>query len=55
MVGWPVALGAAGGALLGRYLDHRWNMGVQCTLLLLTVGILLGCFLAWRTVTRLHD
>jgi ATP synthase protein I len=52
MVGWPIALGSIGGALLGRYLDTRYHSGVRCTLMLLTAGVLLGSFVAWKTVTQ---
>lgn len=47
-VGWPVALLATGGALLGRALDMRWRTGLQFTLLFLMLGVTLGCVMAWR-------
>jgi ATP synthase protein I len=50
MVGWPIALASAGGAILGRYLDTRYGTGVHFTLTLLTAGALLGSYIAWRTV-----
>ena len=55
MVGWPIAMGSVGGALLGRYLDTRFATGVRYTLMLLTAGVLLGCFAAWKAVTQKHD
>ncbi len=53
MVGWPIALASAGGALLGRYLDNRFDAGVRFTLMLLTAGALLGSYVAW-TVLKGH-
>lgn len=55
MVGWPIAIGSAGGALLGRYLDTHFTAGVRYTLMLMTGGVLLGCFAAWKTVTQKDD
>ncbi|MEX2187012.1 MAG: AtpZ/AtpI family protein [Pirellulales bacterium] len=55
MVGWPIALGSVGGTLLGRYLDARFDTGVRYTLMIMTAGVLAGCFAAWRTVTLKHD
>ncbi|MEQ9410309.1 MAG: hypothetical protein RIK87_21410 [Fuerstiella sp.] len=55
MVGWPIALGSVGGAILGHFMDNRWAAGVRYTLMLMTAGVLLGCFVAWKTVTQKHD
>ncbi|MCA9028750.1 MAG: hypothetical protein KDA86_26340 [Planctomycetaceae bacterium] len=55
MVGWPIVFGSVGGALLGRYLDLKWNSGIRLTLMLLTAGVLLGSFVAWKAVTQKHD
>ncbi|MCA9712016.1 MAG: AtpZ/AtpI family protein [Myxococcales bacterium] len=49
-VGWPVVILAIGGALLGRHLDQRLDTGVHLTLILLTVGTLVGFGLALRSV-----
>jgi ATP synthase protein I len=49
-VGWPIVLLATGGALLGRYLDGRWQTGIRFTLVLLAVGTVAGCYAAWRVV-----
>lgn len=48
-VGWPVVLLSTGGALLGRYLDQRFDAGVRLTLTLLTIGSVLGCVIAYRS------
>lgn len=55
MVGWPIALGSVGGSFLGRYLDTRFDSGIRYTLMLMTVGVMIGCFAAWKTVTQNHD
>lgn len=52
MVGWPIALGSAGGALLGRYLDARYDTGIRFTLMCMTAGLLAGVLAAWKTVTQ---
>jgi predicted F0F1-ATPase subunit len=51
-VGWPIVLLATSGALLGRYLDARWEAGVRCTLVLLTVGTVAGTWIAFRALRR---
>ncbi len=49
-VGWPIILFSTGGALLGRQLDAWLETGVELTLLLLLVGTVLGCLMAFRAV-----
>jgi ATP synthase protein I len=49
-VGWPIVLLATGGALLGRYVDGRWDTGVRFTLMLLSLGTGLGTWMALRSV-----
>ena len=41
---------ATGGALLGHYLDGRFDTGVRFTLLLLTLGTAAGTAIAFRVV-----
>ena len=50
MVGWPIALATVGGAWLGRLLDQHWHTGVRFTLMLLTLGVMMGSYTAWRTL-----
>jgi ATP synthase protein I len=50
MVGWPIALMSVGGVLLGRYLDVRFDTGVRFTLMLLTAGVAIGSYTAWRVL-----
>lgn len=49
-VGWMVVLPALAGIALGRYLDTGLNGGIFWTLLLLMLGLTLGCAAAWRHV-----
>jgi ATP synthase protein I len=55
MVGWPIVIGSVGGAWLGRYLDTRFDTGIRLTLMLMMAGVLLGSFVAWKTVTQKND
>ena len=55
MVGWPIAMGSVGGSLLGRYLDVQSGTGVRYTLMLMTAGVLVGSYAAWKSVTGRHD
>lgn len=48
--GWPIVLLATGGALLGRYFDARLGTGIRLTLILLTLGTILGSGIAYRNL-----
>lgn len=48
-VGWPIVLFAIGGALLGRFLDGRFDTGIRITLILLTLGTALGSAIAFKS------
>ena len=52
LVGWSVAAPAAAGALLGAWIDRRWETPVSWSLTLLVVGFAIGCLTAWYWVTR---
>ena len=52
MVGWPIVIAVIGGTFLGRYLDGRWNTGIQFTLMLMMVGLMIGCYAAWKSITQ---
>jgi len=49
-VGWPIVLSATGAAFAGRYLDARLATGVRATLILITLGTVFGCIVAYRSV-----
>lgn len=55
MVGWPIAMGAVGGSFGGRYLDTYFQTGIRFTLMLMTVGVTVGCIAAWRSVVQKQD
>ena len=52
MVGWSVAVPTLLGAALGLWLDRHHPGGHSWTLMLLAVGLGLGCFNAWHWVAK---
>jgi ATP synthase protein I len=53
LIGWAVAIPTVLGITLGVWLDHHFPVGrISWTISLLLVGIILGCFNAWRWVSR---
>ena len=52
MVGWSVAVPTLLGAGLGLWLDEHHPGGHSWTLMLLAIGLGLGCFNAWRWVAK---
>lgn len=52
MVGWSVALPTVLGVLLGMWIDSNYPSRYSWTLMLLLGGLALGCFSAWRWVSR---
>jgi ATP synthase protein I len=52
LIGWSVAIPTLLGAALGTWLDQHYPGGHSWTLALLTAGLGLGCFNAWRWVVR---
>jgi ATP synthase protein I len=52
MVGWSVMGPTLIGIALGRWIDHRWPSPYSWTLMLLFVGIALGCWSAWYWVQQ---
>ncbi len=51
-VGWMVVVPTVAGALAGHWLDQRWQTGVNWTLSLLVMGVMLGSVSAWRHVRK---
>jgi ATP synthase protein I len=49
-LGWLIVTPTVGGALLGRWLDGRFNSGITWTGALLVLGLALGCWIGWRRV-----
>lgn len=52
MIGWSVTIPTLLCIALGVWIDTRWPSRYSWTLMLLFVGVALGCFNAWYWVTR---
>ena len=52
LIGWSVVTPTLLGAALGFWLDTRHAGGFPWTLVLLVVGLSLGCLTAWRWVVK---
>lgn len=52
LVGWSVAAPALLGVLLGLWLDRAFPSDFSWTLALLLAGVTVGCWNAWRWVSR---
>jgi len=52
LVGWSVAVPTLLGAALGFWLDKHYPGGRSWTLMLLAIGLGLGCFNAWHWVAK---
>lgn len=54
VIGWSVALPTLLGIALGVWLDRRYPGRLSWTLMLLAVGLGIGCLNAWHWVSREH-
>lgn len=52
LVGWSVAAPTLLGAILGLWLDKHYSGSHSWTLMLLAIGLGLGCFNAWHWVAK---
>ncbi len=52
LVGWAVTVPTLVGIALGWWIDRTWPGPASWTLNLLVVGVILGCWNAWRWVQR---
>lgn len=52
VIGWSVAVPAVACIALGVWIDTRWPSRYSWTLMLLFVGVVLGCLNAWYWITR---
>lgn len=52
VLGWQIVLPTLAGLAAGRWLDHRLASGIFWTASLLTLGVTLGCWSAWRWIGR---
>jgi ATP synthase protein I len=59
LIGWSVAVPTLAGAMLGLWWDRRHPGGHSWTLMLLAVGLVVGCANAWHWVSQedkaMHD
>jgi ATP synthase protein I len=54
LIGWSVAVPTVLGVALGVWLDRRYPSRLSWTLMLLGVGVAVGCLNAWRWVSHEH-
>jgi len=52
MVGWSVAIPTVAGIFLGIWIDVNWPSSYSWTLMLLLVGLIIGCCNAWYWVQK---
>lgn len=52
VLGWQIVVPTLLGLAVGRWLDHEFGSGIFWTAALLVVGVVLGCWSAWRWVQR---
>jgi ATP synthase protein I len=50
LIGWSVVIPTLAGIALGIWIDKRWPGQISWTLTLMFVGLVLGCFNAWRWI-----
>jgi ATP synthase protein I len=53
LVGWSVAIPTVIGIALGVWIDTRWPSRFSWTLMLLFIGVVIGCFNAWYWVQQM--
>ena len=54
VIGWAVSIPTVLGALLGWWLDSRWPQTFSWTLMLILLGLMAGCTIAWKWLQREH-
>ncbi|ERT09597.1 F0F1-ATPase subunit family protein [Lyngbya aestuarii BL J] len=52
LVGWAIAIPTLIGIFIGVWIDTNWPSPYSWTLMLLFLGVILGCFNAWYWVQR---
>jgi ATP synthase protein I len=50
LIGWSVTVPTLVGAALGIWIDRRYPSAYSWTLMLLLIGLVVGCFNAWHWV-----
>ena len=54
IVGWTIAVPTLAGTALGKWLDNKHPQSFSWTLTFLLIGLLIGCFAAWRWIKKEH-
>lgn len=52
LVGWAVSVPTLIGLAIGIWLDSKWDTRISWTLMLLFIGLVLGCLNAWYWVSK---
>jgi ATP synthase protein I len=52
MIGWSVVVPTLLGVALGYWIESRWATGIPWTLILLLIGLAVGCLNAWHWVLK---
>jgi ATP synthase protein I len=52
IIGWSVTVPTVGGAMLGLWWDHRHPGTHSWTLMLLAIGLVIGCANAWHWISQ---
>ncbi len=52
LIGWSVAIPTLIGVAVGIWIDTTWPSRFSWTLMLLFIGVILGCVNAWHWVKR---
>lgn len=52
LVGWSIAVPTMVGIAAGICIDKRWPSEISWTLMLLFLGLVLGCLTAWHWIRR---
>jgi ATP synthase protein I len=52
LVGWSVTIPTVIGVAVGVWVDATWPSRFSWTLMLLAAGLVVGCWTAWRWVSR---
>lgn len=55
MVGWAVAIPTVVATFVGIWIDFHWPSKYSWTLMLLFIGLILGCYNAWYWVQKERD
>jgi len=52
LIGWSIAIPTVLGVAVGVWIDHRWPSDYSWTLMLMLLGVAVGCTNAWGWVHR---